>query len=95
MTYRVQLSAQTRQIISEIRDLRVRAAIISRAEKLAIDPHLQGKPLGDELRGYYSVRAAGQRYRIIYRVEQSRVFVLVVFVGRRREGSRDDVYEQT
>ncbi len=51
--------------------------------------------MGRELTGYRSVRAAGKRYRIVYRIEESRVIVFVVFVGLRREGDRTDVYEQT
>jgi len=38
------------------------------------------------------VRAAGQRYRIIYTVEEDRVLVLVVYVGIRKEGDKNDVY---
>jgi mRNA interferase RelE/StbE len=47
----------------------------------------------DELVGYRSVRAVGQRYRIIYRVEDERVTVLVVALGIRKQGDKKDVYE--
>jgi mRNA interferase RelE/StbE len=46
-----------------------------------------------ELAGYRAVRAVGQRYRIIYRVERGLITVLVVAVGRRKEGDRKDIYE--
>jgi len=46
----------------------------------------------DDLAGYRSVRAVGQRYRIIYRVEEKKVLVLVVAMGMRKEGSKRDVY---
>ena len=46
-----------------------------------------------ELAGFRSVRAVGQRYRIVYRVERRVVTVLIVAVGRRRSGERSDVYE--
>jgi len=49
--------------------------------------------LTGELAGHRSLRAAGQRYRILYRVERNQVLVLVVAVGIRREGSRSDIYE--
>jgi len=39
------------------------------------------------------VRAVGQRYRIIYRVEDERVTVLVVALGIRKQGDKKDVYE--
>ncbi|MBI2859784.1 MAG: hypothetical protein HYX90_12010 [Chloroflexi bacterium] len=39
-----------------------------------------------------SARAAGQRYRVVYRIENTRKQVMVYMVGIRREGSRRDVY---
>ena len=46
-----------------------------------------------ELAGFRSIRAVGQRYRIVYRVERRGVTVLIVAVGGRRSGDKSDVYE--
>lgn len=46
----------------------------------------------DNLSGFRSVRAVGQRYRIIYKVEQEQVLVLVVGIGRRKDGDKKDIY---
>ena len=59
---------------------------------LKSEPEKQGKPLVDKLQGYFRVRAVGQRYRIVYRVVEDRVMVLVVGVGRRKDGDKRDVY---
>lgn len=75
-------------------DRRVRRLLLDRAEALAHDPVRQGKPLRDALRGYHSVRGAGQRYRVVYRVDEARRLVTVVGIGLRREGDRRDVYAQ-
>ena len=53
---------------------------------------MQGKPLIGELDGYYSVRAVGQRYRITYTIEQAQVTVMIVALGIRKDGSKQDVY---
>ena len=45
--------------------------------------------------GYRSIRAVGQRYRIIYQIIQDQVLVVVVGIGRRKEGDRRDVYTVT
>jgi mRNA interferase RelE/StbE len=79
-------------MLEEVSDQRVREQIVSRAQKLIADPEKQGKALLGELTGLRSLRAIGQRYRIIYRVERTRVLVLVVALGIRREGSRRDIY---
>ena len=79
-------------MIRAIGDRRVRGIIVRRIDDLADEPEKQGRALLGELADYRSVRAVGQRYRIIYRVDRERVQVLVITVGLRREGSRRDVY---
>lgn len=78
--------------MSEIPDRRIQEKLLERMTALEREPEVQGKPLGDELKGYCSVRAVGQRYRVIYRVERSTVTVVVVAAGIRKEGSRKDIY---
>jgi mRNA interferase RelE/StbE len=79
-------------MLAAIRDRRVQQKIRERIDHLRQDAEKLGKPLGDELTGYRCLRAVGQRYRIIYRIDGARVIVSVVAVGLRREGSRDDIY---
>jgi mRNA interferase RelE/StbE len=81
------------KLVEAIPDQRIRRLITQRAEQLARSPEQQGKPLIGELAGFRSVRAVGQRYRIVYRVERREITVLVVAVGRRRSGEKADVYE--
>ncbi len=50
------------------------------------------KSLQGKLIGLRSIRAAGQRYRIIFKVERSQVVVIIVAIGIRKEGSKDDIY---
>ncbi len=60
---------------------------------LEYEPEKQGKPLSDELAGYRSIRAVGQRYRILYKLEEEQVIVAVVALGIRKAGDKKDVYE--
>jgi len=92
LTYRVDILPAAQGMVLEIADRRVQEKILARMTALANDPELQGKPLNDDLAGYRSVRAVGQRYRIIYRVERSIVTVVIVAAGIRKEGSRGDIY---
>jgi len=66
--------------------------ISDRIDKLTQSPEMQGKPLLGELDGYYNVRAVGQRYRILYTIQQSEVTVIVVGLGIRKDGTKQDVY---
>ena len=79
-------------MLTAIADRRIREKLAEVIARLESDPELRGKPLDDDLAGYRSIRAVGQRYRIIYRVERTLVTVVVVAAGIRKAGSREDIY---
>lgn len=92
MTHGIRITPPARQMLLDVSDRREREHLRQRIRQLAEEPEKQGKALGDDLAGYRSVRAVGQRYRIIYRVERGKVVVVVVALGRRKSGSKKDVY---
>ena len=92
LTYRVRLTPTAQAMVSAIKDRRIQEAILDRIAGLASEPSKQGKPLLGELKGLRSVRAAGQRHRIICRIRQEQVEVLVVAAGICREADRQDIY---
>lgn len=93
MTYRVVIQPVALEMLRRIADRRIRDKVFQRIAELAQEPEKRGKPLRDELQGFWSLRAAAQRYRVIYKIERLRVEVIVVAVGLRRAGDRDDAYE--
>ncbi len=60
-------------------------ALITKAirTKLSTHPTEFGKPLSGPLRGYWRLRVGD--YRVIYRIEQQRLVVLVIKAGMRRD----------
>ena len=95
MTYRIIVSPTALKMLQGIKDRRVRRLVQDCITRLAEDPEKQGKPLAGELSAYRSVRAVGQRYRVIYRVEKDIVQVFIVAAGIRREGDKKDIYALT
>ena len=93
MTYRIELTPTAVAALAKIPDRRIQLVIRDRINHLAHDPEQQGKPLGGELAGLRSLRAVGQRYRIIYRVERAKIVVVIVTIGLRKAGDKQDVYE--
>ena len=91
--YRIVIEPSALRMLQEISDRRIRMKIRDRIDGLARDPEKQGKPLMEELASLRSLRAVGQRYRIIYKVDHGTVVVCVVAIGLRNEGSRKDIYE--
>ena len=67
-------------------DPAIRRRLLAALGKLREDPE-RGKPLQLTLKGLRSWRAGD--YRIVYRVAESRIEILIVAVGHRR-----DVYER-
>ncbi len=92
MRYRIFVTPVALKMLEDIADRRIRGKIGEVIDRLADEPEKQGKPLIDDLASYRSIRAVGQRYRIIYKVEKDRVIVVVVALGIRKEGSKKDIY---
>lgn len=92
MKWNVRLGDAAREQLLSIKDIRIREQIRKRIRALIDDPEQQGKSLGEDLSGYRSVRVVKARYRILYKIEEDEVVVLVVTIGIRREGSKKDAY---
>ncbi len=90
--YKVKLTQIAATNIKKL-DKRTQNQVISKIEALKSEPLLLGKPLKGSLKELRSVRAAGQRYRIIYKVVEEEIVVIVVAVGIRKEGDKGDIYE--
>jgi len=93
MRWHIKLTLPALKQLAAIQDTRVRESISRRINTLEYEPEKQGKPLSDELTGYRSIRAVGQRYRILYKLEEEKVIVAVVALGIRKTGDKKDVYE--
>ena len=90
--FEVRWTVQVLRMLRRIADRRIQRLLVETGKSLAHDPERKGKPLWGPLKGYRSIRAAGQRYRLLYRIEQGRVVVWVVAAGIRKEGDGTDVY---
>ena len=93
MIYRVLIQPVALEMLKRISDRRIQNKILERIDQLPSEPEKRGKPLTAELKGFWSLRAVGQRYRIIYRIEKGRIEVVVIAIGLRRENDRQDAYE--
>lgn len=78
--------------LNAITDTRTYQAVSRKISGLELEPDKQGKPLRKDLTDYRVVRAAGQRYRVVYQVALLEGVVTVVVVGIRKEGDKRDAY---
>ena len=90
--YKIKLTKIAAENLKKI-ERKALSQILNKIELLREEPLLLGKPLKGPLKELRSLRAAGQRYRIIYKVMDKEVIVLVVAVGLRKEGDKKDIYE--
>jgi mRNA interferase RelE/StbE len=90
--YKIRITASAAQMLKDI-ETTARNQIVAKIEQLKEEPELLGKPLVGPLKEFRSVRAAGQRYRIIYQVHNETIVVIVVAVGIRKSGDKKDIYE--
>jgi len=92
MTYRVVFTETAMEMLLEVSSRRDQQALSRRIHEVAADPQNLGKPLTRELADYWSTRAGGQRYRVIYHLNPVQNVMTVLAVGLRNEGSREDIY---
>jgi len=92
MLFQIQITPTALYTLESIVDRRIRNAILRRIDALTESPEQQGKRLRGLLTGFMSIRASGQRYRVVYTVEKRKARVVIYMVGIRKEGSHRDVY---
>ncbi|MEL6441504.1 MAG: type II toxin-antitoxin system RelE/ParE family toxin [Cyanobacteria bacterium J06621_8] len=92
MEYKIEITPLAIELLSRIKNKREQQGLKKRIEKLGFKPDKQGKALSGRLKGYRSVIAVGQRYRIVYRVDKSTITVVIVGAGIRKEGAKKDIY---
>jgi mRNA interferase RelE/StbE len=90
--YKIKLTLIAVENIKRL-DIHSRNQILNKIESLKEEPLLLGKPLKGSLKDFRSIRAAGQRYRIIYKVQKTEIIVIILAVGIRKEGDKKDIYE--
>jgi len=93
LAWEVRVTETAARMLREISDARIRRKILDVIWDLKGQPDVKGKSLIGELAGFRSIRAVGQRYRILYRLEAAQVIVYVVAAGIRKEGDRGDIYK--
>ena len=83
MTWDVVFSDASKKFLKKLRDAALLDRLLAAAEKLATDPRPPGcrKLAGTSDR--YRIRVGD--YRIVYRVDDGKVTVLVLLIGHRRE----------
>jgi mRNA interferase RelE/StbE len=92
MQYKIEITPLAIELLSKIKDRREQQELKKRIEKLTSEPEKQGKALSGKLKGYRSIRALSQRYRIVYRIDRFTITVLIVGAGIRKEGAKKDIY---
>ena len=90
--YEIRLTPLALKMLTNVRDRREQEKLRDRIDQLKIDPEKQGKALVDNLAWLRSIRAVGQRYRLVYQVQASEIVVLVVGIGMRKDGDKKDIY---
>jgi mRNA interferase RelE/StbE len=93
MVYEIEWTETALRLLKQISDRRIQSKLVERTEKLVQSPEKQGRALEGELWRLRSLRAIGQRYRIIFKIDSHKQKVFIIAVGIRKEKHKNDVYE--
>ncbi len=89
MTWRIELTEAAEADFAAL-DGSLRKLASKKMAKLAENPYageeLQNR-VGCDLRGYYKFYFNGTRYRIVYRIENDILLVLIIGIGQRAHGA--------
>ncbi len=92
MTCRIVLTAEAEENLAALRNPVIREQLVKRIDSLSHNPEA-GKPLRGSLAGYRSLKAARNRYRIIYRFLKEEAMVIIIAIGQRKGEDFGDVYK--
>jgi mRNA interferase RelE/StbE len=88
----IEILPSAREALAAVADKKVLREIAKTIDGLSSRPETQGKVLTDPLEGVRSLRAARERYRVLFEIDAETGRVQVLFVGLRRPGRPADVY---
>jgi len=90
--YKIRITKIASEALKQL-DKKTQIKIIQRIEELKRNPALLGKQLKGPLKELRSIRAVRQRYRIIYKILETEILVIIVGIGLRKDGDKKDIYE--
>lgn len=89
MAWKVELTEEAEEDFAAL-DGSLRKLVRKKLAKLEANPYV-GEELQDRagcnLRGYYKLYFNGTRYRIVYRIENEILLVLIIGIGQRAHGA--------
>jgi mRNA interferase RelE/StbE len=90
--YTIELTELAFEMLKNIKDTRIRKKIAETIDSLEYEPEKKGKAMIDDLIGFKSIRSVGQRYRVLYKIDNDKIIVFVVALGIRKDGDKKDIY---
>lgn len=90
--YIIELTELAFEMLKNIKDTRIRKKIVETIDSLDYEPQKKGKSMIDDLIGFKSIRSVGQRYRVLYKIDNDKIIVFVVALGIRKDGDKKDIY---
>ena len=89
MTYAIEIIPEARREWNKL-DPAIKAQALRKLEKLLHNPRIASAKLRD-LPDCYKIKLRSAGYRIIYRVIDERLIIMIVAAGK-RDASKDDIY---
>ena len=91
--YRAEYTPQALQDLRGISSETDRDVVTRRIKALEADPY-HSRELGYDLEGYRRAKAAGRRYRILFRIDEPGAAIQIVLIGLRKPDEEQDAYER-
>ncbi|GLO64205.1 mRNA interferase RelE [Vibrio sp. MACH09] len=88
MTYKLKFDRKAKKAFDKLHEP-VKSQFKAKLRELLSHPHIEGSALRGKLSGCYKIKLRTSGYRLIYKVEEGELIVLVLAIGKRE---RNDAY---
>ena len=91
--YSIEFKPRAQKVYNKL-DPSVKRQVSEALERRALNPHISGARLSGNLSGHYKIKLKRLGLRVIYSVEDERLLILVLAVGKRENNEIYNLYEE-
>lgn len=82
MTYKLKFDRKALKVFNKLSEP-VKSQFKAKLKEVLVNPHIEGPALKGKLLGCYKIKLRTSGYRLVYKVEDGELIVLVLAVGKR------------
>lgn len=84
MTYKLKFDRKAKKVFDKLGEP-VKSQFKAKLREVLNNPHIEGSALKGKLSGCYKIKLKASGYRLVYKIEEGELIVLVLAIGKREK----------